>query len=74
MIRAYKVRWTRRLLCKAEDLMQQIRCLGEFKTRSQIRLIFPVQARCGMQATAFSLHPEKQTLQLTLQLEAQDAE
>ncbi|MBA7930585.1 hypothetical protein HV127_04730 [Klebsiella sp. RHBSTW-00215] len=36
--------------------------------------LFSWLARCGMQATAFSLHPEKQALQLTLQLEAEDAE
>ncbi|MFK3706040.1 pilus assembly protein HofO [Raoultella sp. BIGb0138] len=36
--------------------------------------LFSWLADCGMRATAFSLRPEKGTLQLTLQLEAEDAE
>lgn len=35
--------------------------------------LFTWLARCGMQATAFSVQPEKQALRLTLHLEAEDA-
>lgn len=35
--------------------------------------LFSWLARCGMGATAFTLRPEKQALQLSLQLEAEDA-
>lgn len=36
--------------------------------------LFTWLADCGMRVTAFSLHPQKKVLRLSLQLEAEDAE